>query len=71
LKIAAAIRADGVLYRFVKDRYASWNGGVGAEIESGKASFASLERYMLEKGDATPNSSGRQEMIENLINTYL
>src|SRR5205814_577991 len=55
LKIAAAIRADGVLDKFVKDRYASWNSGVGAEIENGKASFASLERYMLEKGDATPN----------------
>ena len=33
--------------------------------------FASLEKIMLEKGDATPNRSGRQEMIENLINTYL
>ena len=71
LKIAAAIRADGVLDKFVKDRYGSWNTGIGAEIESGKASFASLERYMLEKGDATPNTSGRQEMLENLINTYL
>src|SRR5689334_18169021 len=58
LKIAAAIRADGILDKFVKDRYASWNTGIGAEIESGKASFASLERYMLEKGDAAPNSSG-------------
>jgi len=71
LKIAAAIRADGVLERFVKDRYSSWNSGVGAEIESGKASFASLERYMLDKGDAAPNVSGRQEMLENLINTYI
>jgi xylose isomerase len=71
LKIAAAIRADGVLDKFVKDRYASWNSGVGAEIENGKASFASLERYMLEKGDAAPNASGRQEMLENLINTYI
>jgi xylose isomerase len=71
LKIAAAIRADGVLDKFVKDRYASWNSGVGAEIENGKASFGSLERYMLEKGDAAPNASGRQEMLENLINTYI
>jgi xylose isomerase len=70
LKIAAAIRADGALAKFVKDRYASWSSGVGAEIENGKASFASLEKYMLEKGDVTPNTSGRQEMLENLINTY-
>lgn len=71
LKIAAAIRADGKLAQIVKDRYSSWDGGIGAEIESGKASFASLEKYMLDKGEITPNRSGRQEMIENLINTYL
>jgi xylose isomerase len=26
---------------------------------------------MIEKGDVEPNVSGRQEMLENLINTYL
>ena len=71
LKIAAAIRADGALAKIVKDRYATWDSGIGAEIESGKASFATLEAYMLKKGDAAPNRSGRQEMIENLINDYL
>jgi xylose isomerase len=71
LKIAAAIRADGALAKIVQDRYSSWDSGVGAQVESGKASFASLEKYMLEKGEITPNKSGRQEMLENLINTYL
>jgi len=71
LKIAAAIRKDGVLKDFVKQRYASWDGGIGAEIEGGKASFVSLEKYMLEKGDAAKNVSGRQEMLENVINRYL
>jgi xylose isomerase len=71
LKIAAAIRADGALAKIVTDRYSSWDTGVGAEIEQGKHSFASLEKYMLEKGEITPNKSGRQEMIENLINTYV
>jgi xylose isomerase len=70
LKIAAAIRADGELAAFVKDRYSSWDTGIGAEIESGKADFKSLEAYMLKKGDITPNRSGRQEMLENLINRY-
>ena len=36
LKIAAAIRADGVLAGMVKDRYSSWDSGVGAEIEAGR-----------------------------------
>ena len=71
LKIAAAIRADGVLDQLVAERYSSYDSGVGAEIESGKATFQTLEQYMLAKGEITPNRSGRQEMIENLINTYL
>ena len=71
LKIAAAIRAEGELANLVKERYSSWDTGVGAEIEAGKHDFKSLEAYMLEKGDITPNTSGRQEMYENLINRYI
>lgn len=71
LKIAAAIRAEGELAKIVKDRYASWDSGIGAEIESGKANFKTLSDYMLKKGEAAPNASGRQEFIENLINRYL
>jgi xylose isomerase len=70
LKIAAAIRKDGVLKDFVKNRYASWDTGIGAEIEGGKADFVALEKYMLEKGDSAKNVSGRQEMLENVINRY-
>ena len=71
LKIAAAIRADGKLQQIVKDRYSSWDTGIGAKIEAGSEDFKSLEAYMLEKGEVTPNVSGRQEMIENLINQYI
>ena len=71
LKIAAAIRADGELDGFLKERYASWDSGVGQEIENGQHDFASLEKYMLERGDVAPNTSGRQEMLEHLINRYI
>ena len=71
LKIAARLRADGVLSDFVKNRYRSYDSGIGKEIESGKATFASLEKYMLEKGNPAANESGRQEMLENIINDYL
>lgn len=71
LKIAAAMRKDGTLEKMLKERYSSWDSGVGAEVEAGKASFKTLEKYMLEKGEAAPVSSGRQEMIENIINMYL
>jgi xylose isomerase len=70
LKIAAAMKKDGVLEQFKKQRYASWDAGVGAEIEAGKHSFATLEQYMLGKGDASPNASGRQEYLENVFNRY-
>jgi xylose isomerase len=71
LKIAAAIRADGELAALVKDRYSSWDSGIGQEIEAGKHTLETLEAYMLHKGEAAPNKSGRQELIENLINRYL
>ena len=71
LKIAAAMRADGQLEKLLQERYASWDSGLGAEIEAGQHTLASLEKVMLAQGDAAPNRSGRQEMIENLINTYI
>jgi xylose isomerase len=71
LKIAAAIREGGEIDGLVKQRYASWDSGVGAEIEAGKHDFATLEKYMLGKGDVTPNTSGRQELLENIVNRYV
>lgn len=71
LKIAAAIRQDGVLSDFVKERYSSFDSGIGKQIEDGSVGFGDLESYMLEKGNADANQSGRQEMLENIINDYL
>jgi xylose isomerase len=71
LKIAAAIRKDGRLADFVQQRYASWDTGIGARIESGKSSFNDLEAYLLKKGEPAPNVSGRQEFLENLINEFI
>lgn len=71
LRIAADIRREGVIDQFVKSRYRSWDGGIGAEIEAGKQNFESLEAYMLEKGEANANESGRQEMLENIFNRYI
>ena len=71
LKIAAAIRKDGRLEKFVQQRYSSWDSGIGAKIESGKVGFKELETYMLAKGEADANASGRQEFLENLINEFI
>ncbi|MFN9717401.1 MAG: xylose isomerase [Planctomycetota bacterium] len=71
LKIAAAIRADGILTDFVRQRYNSYDTAIGRRIENGMASFTELESYIFEKGEAAPSPSGRQEMLENLINRYI
>ena len=71
LKIAAAIRQDGRLAEFVKQRYASWDSGIGAQIEKGKANLSDLANYISKKGEATANQSGRQEFLENLINEFI
>jgi xylose isomerase len=71
LKVAAKLRADGVLKDFVKKRYASWDAGVGQQIEQGKVGFEELEKYMLDKGNPEKNVSGRQEMLENVLNRYV
>jgi xylose isomerase len=71
LRIAADIRREGVIESFVKCRYRSWDSGLGMEIESGRHSLKSLEKYMLDKGEADANESGRQEMLENIFNRYI
>ncbi len=71
LKIAAAIQADGVVDDFIKQRYASWDSGIGADIEAGKMSMKACSDYVLKKGEIEPNASGRVEMLENLINEYI
>ena len=70
-KLARRIIADGKFDSFVANRYASFDTGFGKDIESGKANFKSLEKLVLTKlGEPTPRS-GKQEYLENLLNTYL
>ena len=71
LRVAADIRAAGVLDDFVKQRYSSWDGELGQQIESRKSSLSQLQTLMLDKGDSAANESGRQEMLENIVNQYL
>jgi xylose isomerase len=71
LKAAAAIRKDGRLAEFVKRRYSSWDTEMGKKIEKGKVGFKELEAYVLKKNRLTPNTSGRQELLEGLINEFV
>ena len=71
LKVAHAIITDGRLPAFIKDRYKTWDGELGRRIEAGDSGFQDLEAYILPKGEVTTNTSGRQEMLENLINEFI
>ena len=70
LKIAHAIIKDGKMDQFVAKRYASWDSGIGKKVESGKVTLAQLDAYA--QGIKAPTlASGRQELLENLINEYI
>jgi xylose isomerase len=71
LLIADRMIEDGKLQALLDERYAGWNGPLGKDILSGKASLADLsERVLSQKIDPRPRS-GRQELLENLVNRYL
>jgi xylose isomerase len=69
-KIARRILAEGKFTRFVASRYASYDRGFGRDIEKRRVSFKDLEKIALKLGEPVPHS-GRQEYLENLLNTYL
>jgi xylose isomerase len=70
LKIAAAIIEDGRLDKFIAQRYSTFDSGIGAKVEQGATSFDELEAHTLASGEPLI-SSGRQEMLENLINDFI
>ena len=70
LKIAHAIIEDGRLDSIIKQRYSTFDSGIGAKIEKREVTLEDLEAYTLANGEPMI-ASGRQEMCENLINEYL
>jgi xylose isomerase len=70
LKTAAAVRADGRLDGFIKERYNTFDSGIGADAEAGKTTLADLEKYALAHGEPVI-ASGRQEMLEGLLNEFI
>lgn len=72
LRAAVKLIEDGRIDKFVEDRYSSWNSGIGKDIIDGKATMADLEKYALEKGEVTDSlGSGRQEMLESILNQIM
>ena len=70
LKNAAKMIRQKKFEKFIKARYAGWDQSLGKKIENGKCTFEELENFTLKNGEPKINS-GRQEMLENLLNQYL
>lgn len=67
---AQAMIDDGRIDKFVEDRYASYNTGVGKDIVDGKMDLEKLEAYTLTNGEPKLES-GRQEMLEGILNSVI
>lgn len=69
-KVANKLVEDKAFSKFVDDRYSSWTTGIGADITAGKVGFKELEAYTMKNGEPVVKS-GRQEMLESLLNQYI
>lgn len=70
LKIAAKLIEDKVFENVTEERYASYREGIGKDILEGKVGLKELEEYAMKNG-VKNLKSGRQELLENVLNKYI
>ncbi|NQZ89870.1 MAG: xylose isomerase [Colwellia sp.] len=68
---AAKLMEDAPLTDFVANRYAGWQENLGQSILTGDHSLESLSKLVLENNINPKQVSGRQELLENIVNRYL
>ena len=66
LENAAEILENSELPKMLKERYASFDSGMGKEFEEGKLSLEDLVAYAKEHGEPT-QISGKQELYETIV----
>jgi len=70
LRNAAKLIQDKYFSKSLKERYSSYDSGIGAKIENGKATLEELESYAMAKGEPEQRS-GKQEKAEIALNRYV
>jgi xylose isomerase len=70
LKNAAKMLKGKKFEKVIQKRYAGWNTAFGKKIEKKQIGFKELEQYTLKNGEPEVQS-GRQEMLENMLNDYI
>ena len=70
LLIAHKIIEDKVLSNFIEERYSSHNSGIGKQIMAGEVGLEEVEQWILKQKNPVLQSA-RQEMLENIINSFM
>ncbi len=70
LEAAYKLLNEAELEDFIRERYSSYSSGIGKDIVEGKAGLKELEEYALQH-DRIINNSGRQELLEAVVNRYI
>lgn len=68
---AAAIIEDGRIDAFIKERYASYESGIGKQIHDGSVGLLELAEYADKLGAPQLPGSGKQEYLESVVNQVL
>lgn len=68
---AHALIEDGRLDTFVKERYASFESGIGAKIRSGDTTLSELSNIAEQMGAPEQPASGSQEDLQSIMNALL
>jgi len=71
LLIADKILRESDYLKLRKERYASFDSGKGAEFENGKLKLEDIYNIAKKSGKEPAVISGKQEMLEQLINSYI
>lgn len=71
LRVAEAMVNDGALKAALEERYAGWDSALGRRILKKRASLDDLARLVDTQALDPQPRSGRQERLENLLNSYL
>lgn len=72
LRLALRLQEDGTLSHFVRQRYRSYQSGIGADIVAGRVTLETLEQYALARGEVLDCvESGEQEYLESVLNAVM
>ena len=69
-KVARRLLQSGELEHFIAERYRSYTSGIGQHIVAGELTLSQLADWALDQPSPRPES-GRQEMLEALVNRHL